>query len=279
VSHFAHLERLSARYGLSILPGQEVTTPVGHANVFGQVGWVDFRSPPSTWVKQAQQGAGLLSINHPVVPVLGWQMELDVPPPLVELWHQSWDRRQAAPFEFWASLPASPAAAANAAPTAHKNKLRRHWGDGRRRRLAATGPVALYYDRPVPVGGSDFHRHEETDGTGAPRLLGNPTTWVEVPASEWPPATAEIIAGLTRGAVALGASPLGPTVVRLGDEWVVTGGEGATLAWLAGPPWSPHEAKQIGVGCEDTSSFAASPDEPGIAVLLDRSRRVLALCA
>ena len=38
VSHHPQLAEISARYGITLLPGQEVTTDTGHANVFGAVG-------------------------------------------------------------------------------------------------------------------------------------------------------------------------------------------------------------------------------------------------
>lgn len=261
VSHFGYLEPLGTQYGLTLVPGQEVTTPLGHANAFGPVGWVDFRSPATNWAKQAQEGGGLLSINHPVVPVLGWQMDLGVPPHLVELWHQSWDRASSSPLEFWASL------ALVALPRPDKQ---------------LAGPVRPYWAAPVPVGGSDFHRHEQPDGTGLPRLPGNPTTWVEVPDGDGPPSVPDLIEGLRRGAVALSASPSAPTVVRLGDEWVVTNADGATLALVEGPAWSISASKPLaaaGKGSSIFSAFRAAPDEElGVAVLLDAHKRVLALC-
>ena len=43
VSHHAELGRASARYGVTLIPGQEVTTDTGHAGALGDLGWVDFR--------------------------------------------------------------------------------------------------------------------------------------------------------------------------------------------------------------------------------------------
>ncbi len=45
VSHHAVLGPASSRYGVTLLPGQEVTTDLGHAGVLGEIGWVDFREP------------------------------------------------------------------------------------------------------------------------------------------------------------------------------------------------------------------------------------------
>lgn len=263
VSHFPHLGPLSLRYGLSVVPGQEVTTPYGHANAFGPLGWVDFRSPAPAWLKQARDAGGLLSINHPVMPSLSWQLDLEAPPDLVELWHQSWDRQSPGPLEFWASSAGPDGRPPDA------GALR--WGGGSR-------PSAKAPRRPVPVGGSDFHRYEEADGTGAPRLPGNPTTWLEVPAGDGPPAVGEVLEALRRGAVAISATPSGPTLVRLGEEWVVSAGEGASLAWLAGPPWSPSGAEHLGTAGGGRSSFRAPTSEPALALLVDGEGTVLALC-
>ena len=45
VSHHALLGPASSRYGVTLLPGQEVTTELGHAGVLGDTGWIDFREP------------------------------------------------------------------------------------------------------------------------------------------------------------------------------------------------------------------------------------------
>ena len=45
VSHHAELGWASARYGVTLIPGQEVTTDSGHAGALGDLGWVDFREP------------------------------------------------------------------------------------------------------------------------------------------------------------------------------------------------------------------------------------------
>ncbi|PSL02750.1 hypothetical protein CLV30_10957 [Haloactinopolyspora alba] len=118
VSHHASLPAAGARYGVELLPGQEVTTDRGHANAFGAIGWVDFRRPASEWVRQVDDAGGLLSINHPLAGDCAWHQPLDVRPPLAEIWHWSWlDRSWTGPLAWWSA-----------------------WGLG-----------------TVPVGGSDFH--------------------------------------------------------------------------------------------------------------------------
>lgn len=41
VSHHPELPAAGAHAGVLLLPGQEVTTDLGHANVFGDTGWID----------------------------------------------------------------------------------------------------------------------------------------------------------------------------------------------------------------------------------------------
>ncbi|WP_084961319.1 CehA/McbA family metallohydrolase [Thermoactinospora rubra] len=94
VSHHAEL---GAAGGITLIPGQEVTTDRGHANVFGDVGWVDFRQPADRWMER-----GLASINHPLGADCAWLLPLRERPRVAEVWHASWwDRRWGAPLA-WA---------------------------------------------------------------------------------------------------------------------------------------------------------------------------------
>lgn len=118
VAHHALLPSVGSRYGLTLLPGQEVTTDRGHANAFGFIPWVDFRQPPSTWVSSVDAAGGLLSINHPLAGDCAWHHPLDMRPPLAEIFHHSWMAREwTGPLAWWTA-----------------------WG------LST-----------VPIGGSDFH--------------------------------------------------------------------------------------------------------------------------
>ena len=90
VSHHAELPAASARYGVTLVPGQEVTTEAGHAGVLGDVGWVDFRQPADDWLAAAEQGGGLMSINHPLGGSVSWTIPMTRRPPLAEIWHWSW---------------------------------------------------------------------------------------------------------------------------------------------------------------------------------------------
>ncbi|MFD7025065.1 CehA/McbA family metallohydrolase [Promicromonospora sukumoe] len=138
VSHHAHLPGVGAAYDLCLLPGQEVTTHAGHANAFGDIGWVDFRRPARQWLSDVEERGGLLSVNHPLQDDCGWQFPVRTP--FLELWHISWflDLTATGPWAYLRALGA---------------------GEG------STG-------HPVFLGGSDFH----TPDLGFPP--GTPTTWV-----------------------------------------------------------------------------------------------------
>jgi hypothetical protein len=129
VSHHAELAAAAARYGITLLAGQEVTTEAGHANVFGEVGWVDFRTSPDDWLTHAQRHGGLMSVNHPIAGHCSWARSMRGRPPLAEVWHPSWlDRRWTTPLAWW----------------------------------LAWDPAA------IPVGGSDWHRPGDSADVGSP---------------------------------------------------------------------------------------------------------------
>lgn len=130
VSHFAELAGTGAAYGITLLPGQEVTTARGHANAFGRIGWVDFRQHPDRWVEQAEEQGGFLSINHPIADDCAWQWPLTRRPAHAEIMHSTW---LATPDDsgIWAWWTA--------------------WGTD-----------------VVPLGGGDFHRPEDGHPVGAP---------------------------------------------------------------------------------------------------------------
>jgi hypothetical protein len=102
VSHHASLARLSARYGVTLLPGQEVTTEAGHAGVLGDTGWIDFRTPAASWLTAAEARGGLMSVNHPFAGASSWLHPMPKRPPLLEVWHWSWlDRSWTTPLSWW----------------------------------------------------------------------------------------------------------------------------------------------------------------------------------
>ena len=129
ISHHAELAPAAARYGITLLPGQEVTTDAGHANVLGDVGWVDFRDTPDDWLAHARQRGGVMSVNHPIAGHVSWLHAMHERPPLVEVWHWSWlDQHWTTPLAWW----------------------------------LAWDPAA------IPVGGSDWHRPGPHASLGSP---------------------------------------------------------------------------------------------------------------
>ncbi len=129
VSHHRELAATGRRYGITLIPGQEVTTSQGHANALGDIGWVDFREPAATWLATTRDRGGLLSVNHPIAGPVSWMHAMPERPPLVEVWHWSWlDLSWTTPLSWW-----------------------RAWD-----------PAA------IPVGGSDWHRPGSDAPPGTP---------------------------------------------------------------------------------------------------------------
>ncbi len=90
ISHHRLLPGVAARQGITLLPGQEVTTHRGHANAFGDIGFVDFRRPAEAWASHVADAGGLLSANHPTDGDCSWLH--GVRTPAVEAFHISWCR-------------------------------------------------------------------------------------------------------------------------------------------------------------------------------------------
>jgi len=107
ISHHRDLEAISAEYGVTLLPGQEVTTGRGHMNAFGRIPWVDFREHPDHWVRHVRQHGGFASINHPVQGDCAWQWQGTELPTHAELMHIGWliDRTSVAPWAWWVQTP------------------------------------------------------------------------------------------------------------------------------------------------------------------------------
>src|ERR1022692_864889 len=102
ISHHAELPGAAAAHGITLIPGQEVTTEQGHANALGDIGWVDFREPPDEWLASTERAGGLLSVNHPYGGQVSWTAPMTRRPPLLEVWHWSWlDPHWTTPMAWW----------------------------------------------------------------------------------------------------------------------------------------------------------------------------------
>ncbi|MBM3136180.1 MAG: PHP domain-containing protein, partial [Chloroflexi bacterium] len=160
--------------GLLLIPGEELTTYYGHANVWGIRQWVDFRGRSRADLARAaaeahRQGA-LISINHPKQEGPAWELPTDFDFDAVEAWQSHW----------WVSNYQSLA-----------------WWE---RRLRAGRRVSA-------VGGSDLHR-VGTPERPAPYELGQPCTWVFSPSLT----QAAILDGIRAGHVFLSRDPDGPRI-------------------------------------------------------------------
>ncbi|MDQ4040103.1 MAG: CehA/McbA family metallohydrolase [Actinomycetota bacterium] len=247
ISHHPLLAAAGARAGLTLVPGQEVTTHRGHANAFGDIGWVDFREPADAWVRAAAERGGLLSVNHPLASDCAWRQPLSVRPPLAEMWHWTWlDRTWGGPMAWW-----------------------------------------LAWDpETIPVGGSDFHRPDQGRLPGQPTTwvlseegansLGSEATASGTAASAAARRVAAasdaacdaILAGLAMGNTSISADRTGAVLLRLGDELLAIDADGAILADASGRRRMVRGERAI---------FPAS-DEPGPQWLEDDATAVLALC-
>jgi hypothetical protein len=129
VSHHRELPAAAAAHGIVLVPGQEVTADLGHANALGDIGWIDFREPPDSWLEETERSGGLLSVNHPIGGHVSWALPMKRRPPLLEVWHWSWlDTHWTTPLGWW----------------------------------LAWDPAA------IPVGGSDWHRPGSDAPPGSP---------------------------------------------------------------------------------------------------------------
>lgn len=142
----SHLPFLSQYTGedLLLIPGEEITTDYGHANVWGIDRWQEFRCRSREQMRQVLQRArdqgALISVNHPKEMGPPWTFGMEADFDCFEVWQLAWFMFNDQALALWDRL------------------LR----EGHR--LAA-------------VGGSDYHQEPFTGEVGA-LSLGTPCTWV-----------------------------------------------------------------------------------------------------
>ena len=166
-THFEDIDRLS-HLPIVLIPGEEVTTYWGHANMWGLREWIDFRCADEDSIqavrKYVLRKGGMISINHPKCVGPPWLFRGWDGYPSMEVWQAPWR------FHNWESLE--------------------RWDA-----LLRKG------ERVVAVGGSDVHSIPPAEPRH-PHGLGNPTTWVFAE-----PAEASVLDGIRAGYVYLTDAP------------------------------------------------------------------------
>lgn len=178
VSHHAALA--TAETPLLLVPGQEVTTSRGHANVWGDIGWADFRlrgaEDVSRLVAQVKARGGLFSINHPKNTGYNWVFALPERFDCLEVWQMAWVTRN------WESVALADA-------------------------LLKAGRRFTF------VGGSDRHQPGFPDTDPLCKQVGTPTTWLHLDAFTLDAA----LDALRNGKTCVSEGPQGPRLeLRVG---------------------------------------------------------------
>jgi predicted metal-dependent phosphoesterase TrpH len=172
----SHLPELAAFQGddLLLIPGMEITTDGGHANVWGIGRWIEFRCRDSDQIAQviaeAKARGVLISVNHPKEMGPPWTYGMESEFDCLEVWQLAWFMLNEQSLDLWEGL------------------LR----EGHR----ITG-----------VGGSDYHQEPFTGELGL-ISLGTPCNWVY--AEEL--SAQGILAGIRAGHVFISENPSGPRV-------------------------------------------------------------------
>ncbi len=167
ISHLAALNTIDTP--LMLIPGLEVTTYKGHWNIWGDHGWIDFRTENEAQMAQAVAEANrrgyLTSINHPRPYGPEWEYPAVDDTDCIEVWNGPWALTNNVALEFWES------------------RLR-------------TGK------RYTAVGGSDNHFLKQDHIA----KLGVPTLWIYCPGA---PSPAKLLDAMRAGHVSISESPTG----------------------------------------------------------------------
>lgn len=251
-SHHADLRR-HAHGPVLPIPGMEVTTYRGHANVWGATGWVDFRIASDDdvprMVRRAHALGGLVSVNHPKRQpgCIGCDWTYPVPDAAdaLEAWQGPWWLRN------WESLSRYDAL------------------------LAAGRRLTL-------VGGSDRHQPAGPERDPEALRVGSPTTWLQLARLGVP----DVLQALRDGRVAVSEAPAGPRLdarsgaVPMGGRLpdaaehrvtaTVRGAPGERLRWV-GAHGLLREVPIVGERFEDAWSWRADGPFVRAEVVADAS--------
>jgi hypothetical protein len=178
----SHHEELAGLGQLDIIliPGEEITTYWGHANVWGLRDWVDFRCTDRQAMQAVARFAvdkgGLISVNHPKAVGPAWLFDQGDSYPCMEVWQAPWR------WFNWESLE--------------------RWD-----RLLQQGR------RIAAVGGSDTHSIPPAHPMH-PHGLGEPSTWMYAPG---PLTEKAILEAIQLGHVFISQDPAGPQLYLTAD--------------------------------------------------------------
>jgi hypothetical protein len=189
VSHLPELWR-STLSDLLFIPGMEITTDRGHANVWGIDRWLEFRctqgSQIAQVVDQAHSRGVLISVNHPKEMGPPWTYGDEAQFDCLEVWQLAWFMFNDQSLVLWDSL----------------------LKEGH---------------RIVGVGGSDYHQEPFTGEPGI-LTLGTPCNWVYAEALS----EKAVLAGIKAGHVFISENPRGPCLfleAESGSQRAIMGDE------------------------------------------------------
>jgi predicted metal-dependent phosphoesterase TrpH len=173
VSHLPELAAFESK-DLLLIPGMEITTDGGHANVWGIDRWIEFRcrdqEQMAMVMAEAKSRGILISVNHPKEMGPPWTYGMESEFDCLEVWQLAWFMLNEQSLKLWKGL------------------LREGY-------------------RITAVGGSDYHQEPYTGDLGL-ITLGTPCNWVfaEELSEEG------ILAGIRVGHVFISENPSGPRV-------------------------------------------------------------------
>jgi hypothetical protein len=178
-THHAEIDGMESP-PLLLIPGEEITTYSGHANVWGLREWVDFRFTSDAEIHRLLQWVEArgrpFSINHPKSVGPPWAFA-DPGFAIREVWQAPWR------WYNWQSV--------------------REWDE-----LLTAGR------RVIPVGGSDAHSMPPAEPRH-PHDLGEPTTWLWCDGGL---GEESVLTAITAGRTAISDSPDGPFVLLTGPD-------------------------------------------------------------